>query len=56
MCGRFSLDRFPKSIVEALIDAEIAFMPRSEIYPTNKVDVVFRGEEGNEIAEMSWGW
>lgn len=56
MCGRFSLDRHPKSIIEALIDAEIEFMPRSEIYPTNKVDVVFRGEEGNEIAQMHWGW
>ncbi len=56
MCGRFSLDRFPKSIVQALINADIDFMPRSEIYPTNKVDVVFCGDHGNEIAPMQWGW
>ena len=28
MCGRFYLDTFPQSIVEALIDAEMAFVPR----------------------------
>lgn len=56
MCGRFSLDRFPTSIVEALIDAEIAFMPRSEIYPTNEVGVVIRTEHGNDFTQMKWGW
>ena len=56
MCGRFSLDRFPKLIVEALINAEAEFMPRSEIYPTNKVDVIFRSENENEMTSMTWGW
>lgn len=56
MCGRFSLDRFPKSVVAALIDAEIEFMPRSEVYPADKVEVVFRSDAGNEMVPMNWGW
>ena len=56
MCGRFLLDHFPKSIVAALIDAEIEFVPRAEVYPADRVDVVFRGDEGNEVASMQWGW
>lgn len=56
MCGRFSLDRFPESVVAALIDAEIEFSPRTEVYPADQVDVVFRGDSGNEIASMQWGW
>ncbi len=56
MCGRFSLDRLPDNIVEALIDAEIAFTPRKQIYPSDDVQVVFRSEKGNELAHMKWGW
>lgn len=56
MCGRFSLDRFPESVVAALIDAEIEFSPRTEVCPADRVDVVFRGDMGNEIASMQWGW
>ena len=56
MCGRFSLDRFPTSIIDALVDAEIAFQPREQVYPTNQVHVVFRGEDVNEMTEMTWGW
>ena len=56
MCGRFSLDRFPKSVVAALIDAEIEFMPQSEVYPADKVEVVFRSDVGNEMVPMNWGW
>lgn len=56
MCGRFSLDQYPKSIIEALIDAEIAFQPRTQIYPTNDVAVALRTDNGNEIAQMKWGW
>ncbi len=56
MCGRFSLDRYPTSIIEALIDAEIAFQPRTQVYPTNQVPVVFRENDKNEITEMTWGW
>ena len=56
MCGRFSLDRFPESVVAALIDAEIEFSPRTEVCPADRVDVVFRGDTSNEIASMQWGW
>lgn len=56
MCGRFSLDRLPENIVEALIDAEIAFTPREQVYPSDEVQVVFRSENGNELAQMKWGW
>ncbi len=56
MCGRFSLDRFPDNIVEALIDAEIAFTPREQVYPSDDVQVVFRTESGNEMVQMKWGW
>lgn len=54
MCGRFSLDRFPSSIVEALIDCEVSFSLREKLYPSNEVDVVFRGVRGNEMAVMKW--
>lgn len=56
MCGRFSLDRFPDNIVKALIDAEIAFTPREQVYPSEAVGVVYRSESGNEFAQMKWGW
>ena len=56
MCGRFSLDRFPESVIAALIDAEIEFSPRAEVCPADPVDVVFRGDTSNEIASMQWGW
>lgn len=56
MCGRFSLDRLPENIVEALIDAEIAFTPRDQVYPSDEVPVVFKSENGNEFAQMKWGW
>ncbi len=56
MCGRFYLDTYPQSIVEALIDAEMAFVSREQIYPTNEVAVVIRTDNGNELAQMKWGW
>ena len=56
MCGRFSLNRFPESVIAALIDAEIEFFPRAEVCPADQVDVVFRGDTSNEIASMQWGW
>ena len=56
MCGRFSLDSVPRSIVEALIDAEIAFTPREQVFPTNEVAVAIRTDNGNEFAQMKWGW
>jgi len=56
MCGRFSLDTFPKSILDSLDVGDIDFNPLTQVYPTNQVDVVFRHENRNEIASMTWGW
>ncbi len=56
MCGRFFLDSVPRSIVEALIDAEIVFIARKQIYPTNEVAVAIHTDNGNEFAQMKWGW
>jgi len=42
MCGRFYIDTYPQSIVEALIDAEMTFSPREQIFPTNEVAVAIR--------------
>lgn len=56
MCGRFSLDTFPKSIIDFLEVGNIDFNPLAQVYPTNQVDVVFRHESRNEIASMTWGW
>jgi putative SOS response-associated peptidase YedK len=39
-----------------LIDAEITFTPREQVYPSEAVSVVYRSESGNEIAQMKWGW
>ena len=56
MCGRFSLDRLPDNIIETLIDAEISFTAREQVYPSEDVSVVYRSENGNEFAQMKWGW
>lgn len=56
MCGRFSLDTFPKSIIDFLEVGNIDFNPLAQVYPTNQVDVVFRHGSRNEIASMIWGW
>ncbi len=53
MCGRFSLDTFPKSIIDAFDVGDIEFNPLLQVYPTNQVDVVFRSENSNEIASMA---
>ena len=53
MCGRFSLDRLPDNIIEALIDAEISFTARDQVYPNEEVSVVFRSKSGNEFAQMT---
>ena len=56
MCGRFSLDRLPTSIIDAL-DVDIPnFNPHAQVYPTNQTPVVFRSNGENELTEMTWGW
>lgn len=56
MCGRFSLDRFPTSILDALDLDIVGFKPRTQVYPTNQVSVAFRPNYKNELTEMTWGW
>ncbi len=47
MCGRFSLDQYPDTIIKALNVGPVDFKPRSQVYPTNSVDVVFCKAEMN---------
>lgn len=56
MCGRYSLDKFPESIIDALEVVSTNFEPKEQIYPSNQVDVVFRNGNKNEITSMTWGW
>ena len=56
MCGRFSLDQYPDTIIQALDVGQVAFTPREQVYPTNEVGVVIHTEHGNEFAQMTWGW
>ncbi len=56
MCGRFSTATLPDTIIKALDLMPTNFQLRDQVYPTNQVDVVFRGEDGNEITHMTWGW
>ena len=56
MCGRFSLDRLPTSIIGALDVDFPNFKPQVEVYPTNQTPVVFRSNGINELTEMTWGW
>ena len=56
MCGRFSTSHLPESIIKALNVVPDHFNLREQVYPRNQVDVVFRGEDRNEITQMTWGW
>ena len=56
MCGRFSLEQYPKTILEYLELGDVEFVAREQIYPTNDVHVIFHNKEGNEITLMNWGW
>lgn len=57
MCGRFSLEQYPKTILEALeLEYSVEFKPRSEVYPTNEVTVIIHTKNGYELAPMIWGW
>ena len=50
MCGRFYLDTYPQSVVEALIDAEMEFTPKKQIYPTNEVAVAIKRNHVTDIS------
>ena len=56
MCGRFSLDALPTNILDALELNIVGFKPRTQVYPTQQVPVVYRPNGNNDLTEMSWGW
>jgi putative SOS response-associated peptidase YedK len=56
MCGRFSLDTLPKKLMQELDVTYPNFKPRTQIYPTNEVGIVFRTNGANELAQMTWGF
>ncbi len=56
MCGRFSLDALPSSILDVLGLDIVDFKPRAQVYPTNQVPVAFHPNHKNELTEMTWGW
>ena len=56
MCGRFSLVRLPTNILDALDLDIVGFKPRTQVYPTQDVGVAIRTDNGNELAQMQWGW
>ena len=56
MCGRFSLDRLPTNILDVLDVELLNFKPRTQVYPTQQVPVVYRPNGSNDLTEMSWGW
>lgn len=56
MCGRFSLDALPTNILDALDLNIVGFKPRTQVYPTQQVPVVYRPNGNNDLTEMSWGW
>ena len=56
MCGRFSLEQYPKLLLDLLNVGPIDFVAREQIYPTNDVHVIFEGDSEYEITLMNWGW
>jgi len=61
MCGRFSLEEYPKTILEEFelptfprYSAE-KFEPKYNIAPSANILTLFRSEDNYELAEMSWG-
>lgn len=59
MCGRFTLTADLDFLIERFqIDYPIAFeyRPRYNIAPSQEVTVVIRGEQGNKMGELRWGF
>lgn len=61
MCGRFSLEEYPSSILEEFdlptfpkYSAE-KFVPKYNIAPSANILTLFKTENGHELAEMHWG-
>ena len=61
MCGRFSLEEYPKTILEDFdlptfprYSAE-KFIPKYNIAPSANILTIFKPNDDCELAEMSWG-
>lgn len=61
MCGRFSLEEYPKTILEDFdlptfprYSAE-KFIPKYNIAPSANILTIFKPNDDYELAEMSWG-
>ncbi len=57
MCGKFSLEQYPKTIMKALgLGDDVQFVARKEIFPSTDIAVVIDTDLGFELASMKWGW
>lgn len=61
MCGRFSLEEYPKTILEDFdlptfprYSAE-KFTPKYNIAPSANILTIFKSDDNYELAEMNWG-
>jgi len=56
MCGRFSLEQYPTTIIEHFdLPTYPKFNPKYNIAPSSNILTVFNAGNGFEIGEMNWG-
>ena len=61
MCGRFSLEEYPKTILENFDLptyprlSEENFVPRNNIAPSANIITIFNSDNAYELGEMHWG-
>lgn len=56
MCGKFSLEQYPKTIIEYLGMDNVHFTAQPEVFPNTDITVALHTDHGNELASMRWGW
>jgi putative SOS response-associated peptidase YedK len=56
VCGKFSLEQYPETIMQALGIDSVHFKPRAEVFPGTDIAVAVHTDHGNELASMHWGW
>ena len=56
MCGRFSLEQYPSSIIEHFdLSTYPKFSPRYNIAPSANILTIFQSEKNYAMREMHWG-
>ena len=56
MCGRFSLEQYPSSIIEDFdLPTYPKFSPRYNIAPSANILTIFQSEKNYAMGEMHWG-